>query len=243
MPVIRNYCHKPVIELELNLCDGEGFIYDKNQKDYLNWIPYKFRITDGKNEYELNIVVRKMNLKLFSKMWMIIQYFREELKDMKPIKAWIPTKMEKSRLVKQQTTLLKGESSLEKYHQYKKGTVYFIVSVFILCLLAGCSSKQEETDLLKGWVGNYAFYDDFQVPDGPYMMVDYKLTIYEEAGEYYADMDACGQTTDDHLRAKVYGNDEWISLVFDKELEGNHWKPKDDTLLMSFRKDKTDIYT
>ena len=58
---------------------------------------------------------------------------------------------------------------MEKYHQYKKGTVYFIVSVFILCLLAGCSSKQEETDLLKGWVGNYAFYDDFQVPDGPYM--------------------------------------------------------------------------
>lgn len=54
MPVIRNYCHKPVIELELNLCDGEGFIYDKNQKDYLNWIPYKFRITDGKNEYELD---------------------------------------------------------------------------------------------------------------------------------------------------------------------------------------------
>ena len=132
---------------------------------------------------------------------------------------------------------------MEKYHQYKKGTVYFIVSVFILCLLAGCSSKQEETDLLKGWVGNYAFYDDFQVPDGPYMMLDYKLTIYEEAGEYYADMDACGQTTNAHLRAKVYGNDEWISLVFDKELEGNHLKPKDDTLLMSFRKDKTDIYT
>ena len=132
---------------------------------------------------------------------------------------------------------------MEKYHQYKKGTVYFIVSVFILCLLAGCSSKQEETDLLKGWVGDYAFFDDFQVPDGPYMMLDYKLTIYEEAGEYYADMDACGQTTNAHLRAKVYGNDEWISLVFDKELEGNHWKPKDDTLLMSFRKDKTDIYT
>ena len=174
---------------------------------------------------------------------MIIQYFREELKDMKPIKAWIPTKMEKSRLVKQQTTLLKGESSLEKYHQYKKGTVYFIVSVFILCLLAGCSSKQEQTDLLKGWVGDYAFFDAFQVPDGPCMTLDYKLTIYEEAGKYYADMDAYGWMTDDHLRAKVYGNDEWISLVFDKELEGNHLKPKDDTLLMSFRKDKTDIYT
>ena len=132
---------------------------------------------------------------------------------------------------------------MEKYHQYKKGTVYFIVSVFILCLLAGCSSKQEETDLLKGWVGDYAFFDDFQVPDGPCMTLDYKLTIYEEAGKYYADMDAYGWMTDDHLRAKVYGNDEWISLVFDKELEGNHLKPKDDTLLMSFRKDKTDIYT
>lgn len=54
MPVIKNYCHKPVIELELNLYDGEGFIYDKNQKDYLNWIPYIFRISDGKNKYELN---------------------------------------------------------------------------------------------------------------------------------------------------------------------------------------------
>ena len=64
---------------------------------------------------------------------------------------------------------------MEKYHQYKKGMIYFIVSVIILCLLAGCSPRQEKTDLLKGWAGNYAFFDDFQVPDGPYMMLDYKL--------------------------------------------------------------------
>ncbi len=32
-----------------------------------------------------------------------------------------------------------------------------------------------------------------------------------------------GETTDAIIYVqKVYGNDEWISLVFDKELEGNH---------------------
>ena len=41
------------IEFELIFNDGEGYIYDKNNEDYLNWIPYKFRLSVGRNKYEI----------------------------------------------------------------------------------------------------------------------------------------------------------------------------------------------
>ncbi|HIT88353.1 MAG TPA: hypothetical protein IAB62_11875 [Candidatus Coprocola pullicola] len=54
MFILKNYCDKSTIELELNLHDGKGFIYEKNQEDYLNWIPYKLSLTVGANQYILD---------------------------------------------------------------------------------------------------------------------------------------------------------------------------------------------
>ena len=54
MPIIKNYCDESAIEMELNLHRGEGFIYDKNQEDYLNWIPYKLILKVGNCRYILD---------------------------------------------------------------------------------------------------------------------------------------------------------------------------------------------
>lgn len=54
MPKFKNYCDEPVIELELNLHGGKELIYDKNQADYLNWIPYILTLTVGKQKYVLD---------------------------------------------------------------------------------------------------------------------------------------------------------------------------------------------
>ena len=41
------------ITFELNLYNGNGFIYDKSQADYLNWIPYEFLLTVKEDNYIL----------------------------------------------------------------------------------------------------------------------------------------------------------------------------------------------
>ena len=54
MPIIENYYYTDtIIKLELNLHKGEGFIYQKGQEEYLDWIPYDFELVIGENKYVL----------------------------------------------------------------------------------------------------------------------------------------------------------------------------------------------
>ncbi|MBR3607346.1 MAG: hypothetical protein IKL51_07220 [Lachnospiraceae bacterium] len=53
MPKIKSYDWESSITFELNLKDGKGLIYDKNQADYLNWIPYDFYLIVRNNMYIL----------------------------------------------------------------------------------------------------------------------------------------------------------------------------------------------
>lgn len=53
MPKIKNYYDKPVIELDLNLYE-EGMIYEKEQEDYLNWIPYKLELVIGNDKHVID---------------------------------------------------------------------------------------------------------------------------------------------------------------------------------------------
>lgn len=54
MPSIENYYYTDtIIRLELNLHKGEGFIYQKGQEEYLDWIPYDFELVIGKSKYVL----------------------------------------------------------------------------------------------------------------------------------------------------------------------------------------------
>lgn len=82
MPIIKNYSDKPTIELELNLHSGKGFVYEKNQNDYLNWIPYKLKLIAGKDNYELdNMAFSLEGLKCFlGKMQAIIKERNESTK-------------------------------------------------------------------------------------------------------------------------------------------------------------------
>jgi hypothetical protein len=53
MPEIKSYYYKPSIELVLNLYE-EGLIYEKEQEDYLNWIPYKLELAVGKDKHVID---------------------------------------------------------------------------------------------------------------------------------------------------------------------------------------------
>lgn len=65
MPKIKNYYEEPVIELNLNLYE-EGMIYEKEQEDYLNWIPYKLELTVGKDKHVIDgISFGLQGLKIF----------------------------------------------------------------------------------------------------------------------------------------------------------------------------------
>ena len=102
-------------------------------------------------------------------------------------------------------------------------------------------------DDLNSWKGTYSFFEDYKADTGLYMFMEYNLNVYQENdGAYYADLMIDGQTTAIYLQAKVYGDEEWISLVYNKELEGNMFhrdKNEENSVLFSMRKEGDVIYT
>lgn len=128
------------------------------------------------------------------------------------------------------------------------------LKIVVLCMLSmlifmGCRSGTKESysqsDDLKGWVGTYSFAECYSKPDHASLFMDYKITIYQEEEEHFADIKMTGQTTQASIRAEVYGNDEWISLVFQQYLPDHVMGGINDTssVLLSFRKEESDIYT
>ena len=78
------------------------------------------------------------------------------------------------------------------------------------------------------------------------MMMEYHIKIYESDHEYFADIEMSGQTTFAGIKAKVYGNREWISLLFLEYLPDHVMGgavPKGESVLLSFRNDGENIYT
>ena len=51
MPKIESCDWEKSIVFELSLHNKAGFIYDKNQADYMNWIPYNFSLAVREKEY------------------------------------------------------------------------------------------------------------------------------------------------------------------------------------------------
>lgn len=69
MPKIKSYYYKPSIELVLNLYE-EGLIYEKEQEDYLNWIPYKLELAVEKDKHVIDGISFSLEgLKCFIKKW------------------------------------------------------------------------------------------------------------------------------------------------------------------------------
>ena len=76
-------------------------------------------------------------------------------------------------------------------------------------------------------------------------MMDYEIEIYKENDNYYAEIAMDGQTTLVRAKAKVDGEEEFISLRFLKYLpdHGVGLCSEINDVLISFKKENGDIYT
>jgi len=136
---------------------------------------------------------------------------------------------------------------------YIKGVKFFSVLILLItiCALMGFYISQTRSLSSRGnedlsrWLGEYTFGEDFFEPNYAPMIMDYKVIIYNQKNEYFANIEIMGQTADVCVKAKLYGNSEWISLIFLEDLS-NHGvvsSYKDNSVLLSFRKEAASIYT
>lgn len=117
-----------------------------------------------------------------------------------------------------------------------------LISIFVIYKCY--KNPQTHEDDLITWLGEYTFNENFSDPNYAPMVMDYNIKIYNEGGIYYADLEIVGQTTWIHVKANVYGDAEWISLVNYQELPDNMtFNAKSNVVMISFRKKNENIYT
>lgn len=123
----------------------------------------------------------------------------------------------------------------------------FITLLSMCLLLSACTNKQDtlqtETSELDAWVGDYGYLE--VISDPVPMLMGFEISICEEESGYYADIRIVGQTTDVHAKARVYGDEEWISLVLEEYLPDNMigLNAEPGSVLLSFRKEGEALYT
>lgn len=128
----------------------------------------------------------------------------------------------------------------------KRQLLYFLFILIIVIqsvmLIIFYKNESQSKENLDSWIGYYEFSEGASDPP---MGMDYEIRIYEEEGEYYADLYQGGQTTMVRARAKVYGDNEWISLIFEEYLQDHNigLNCKGNCVLLSFRCEEEDIYT
>ena len=100
-----------------------------------------------------------------------------------------------------------------------------------------------EQNRLEDWIGNYTFSE--KLSETTEDLRDYDITIYEENGQYYGDLRISGEDIGIDVKAQIYGNDEWISLVL-VEYNSEHESGLEDmenSVLLSLRSQGEEIYT
>lgn len=124
------------------------------------------------------------------------------------------------------------------------GVIIFLMACFVLY------AKYRQQDLvevlgLESWIGKYDFFEYADVPDWAPIMMDYKIDIYEDNYDYYADIVVSGHLTYYEIKAKVYGSGEWISLVMVEFYSEPIGIPiySEGSVLLSFRKDGEGVLT
>lgn len=107
-------------------------------------------------------------------------------------------------------------------------------------------NEVSENSSLDSWMGSYKYMESYSGEDTPFMFMSYEISIYKEEGNYYAEISIDGQTTMAHARARVYGSENWISMVFEDyypdHLVGgflNHGN----SVLISLQKEEEEILT
>lgn len=107
------------------------------------------------------------------------------------------------------------------------------------------NTENEAMNNLDNWIGRYAFEEVYNEEGDAPMFMDYDINIYKENDQYYADVVVNGQMTGINLKARLYGNDEWISLVIE-EYNPEHvtgLSKMENTVLFSLERQEEDIYT
>ena len=126
----------------------------------------------------------------------------------------------------------------------KVGLVVMIGMFFILA----CQNIPKGD--LNCWVGTYKFEETLNLLDddryNDIFNCYYKIVIYEENGKYFANIEIDYEVPPiSKIQAKVFGNEEWISLTLLKYLNSgvlsSSSKPND--VLISFRRQGSEIYT
>ena len=112
-------------------------------------------------------------------------------------------------------------------------------SVFMASSLSA-SLPPSTGENLDNWIGTYHFYEY----GGNYINMDYRIFIFKENQQYFADIFIDGHMTMVRDRAEVTGNAESIKLTFIKKYpDGDDESYHIGDLLMSFRYQDSTLYT
>lgn len=108
---------------------------------------------------------------------------------------------------------------------------------------------RDNVDIVEGldtWVGNYSYSEatDEELDESSIFM-NYHITVYKEANEYWAVVEIFGQTTMESIKARVFGCEDWISLSFAEytsdNITGLGYEAND--VLISLKREDDEIYT
>lgn len=96
---------------------------------------------------------------------------------------------------------------------------------------------------LDSWLGIYSFFEHYEDAD-TIMNMQYNIEICKEEGRYYAYYYQCGHNFYLNNKAIVYGNNEWISIIFNESLdEQSYYNWVQDEVILSLRVDGDKLYT
>ncbi len=96
---------------------------------------------------------------------------------------------------------------------------------------------------LDNWIGSYSFFEHAKGDEIP-MNMEYKIEICKEEDAYYAYYYQCGQNFYLNNKGRVYGSNEWISIIFGETLDDNtYFDEIHDEVIISLRMDGDKIYT
>jgi len=94
-----------------------------------------------------------------------------------------------------------------------------IILIFSI-ILTSCENQTKILPLnspsqFESWVGIYDFFEFSYSPVGSDISMKYEITIYEENGNYYADMVIDGRMTMIQWKSVIQGDNQSISLILD----------------------------
>jgi len=105
------------------------------------------------------------------------------------------------------------------------------------------SETLEKSENLDIWLGEYSYFAEQNPFDDehPTFMCDYHITIFKEENIYFAKIEIDGWMVSTRILAKIVGNEKYIDLFYEKDLESKANDCKIGDRLLSFARRYEDI--